>query len=86
RVERSEVFALARRDLIAAQEYCLAIQRAGGPDGVVAFNALSAALAWPTLERVERHGPGSKISRLEVSRIVARVTADIAAGRPVFGG
>jgi farnesyl-diphosphate farnesyltransferase len=85
-VERSEVFALARRDLVAAQEYCLTVQRAGGPDGVVAFTALSAALAGPTLDRVERRGPGSKISRLEVSRIVARVNSDIAAGRPVFGG
>lgn len=83
-VERAEIFALARRDLRAAQEYCLAVQRAGGPGGVVAFTAISAALAGPTLERVERDGPGSKISRLEVAGIVARVKAEIAAGRPVF--
>ncbi len=83
-IARSELFALARRDLLVAQEYSLAVQGAGGPDGVVAFTAVSAALAWPTLDRVERHGPGSKISRLEVSGIVSRITGDIAARRPVF--
>jgi farnesyl-diphosphate farnesyltransferase len=83
-VERAAVFALARRDLRAAREYCLALQRGGAPDGVVAFTAISAALAGPTLDRVERDGPGSKISRLEVAGIVGRVTAAIAAGRPVF--
>lgn len=83
-VDRAEVFQLARRDLQAAQEYCLAIQNSGGPDGVVAFTALTVALALPTLEGVERHGPGTKITRDDVGRIYDRVTGDVSAGRPVF--
>lgn len=83
-VDRAEVFRLARRDLEAAREYSLAIQQAGGPDGVVAFTALTVALASPTLEGVERRGPGTKISRTDVRRIYDRVTSDIGAGRPVF--
>lgn len=83
-LDRADVFRLARRDLEAAQEYSLAIQRAGGPDGIVAFTALTVALARPTLEGVERQGPGTKISRSDVYHIYDQLTADIASGRPVF--
>jgi len=70
---RSEVFALARRDLLTAGEYILALQRAGAPRGIVEFTALPAELAWATLERVEANGPGSKVSRLEVFAIRQRL-------------
>lgn len=83
-VERAEVFALARRDLQAAAEYCRAIQRAGGPDGIVAFTALPVELAWATLDRVERKGPGSKISRPEVFLLHQKMHRQIAKGRPVL--
>jgi farnesyl-diphosphate farnesyltransferase len=72
-VPRSEVFALARRDLNAAGEYILALQGAGAPRGIVEFCALPAELAWATLEKVEVHGPGSKVSRLEVFAIKQRL-------------
>jgi farnesyl-diphosphate farnesyltransferase len=39
-VARSEIFALARRDLLVAAEYTLALQRAGAPRGLVEFCAL----------------------------------------------
>jgi len=83
-VERGELFALARRDLEAAEEYCLALQRAGAPSGVVAFTSLTVGLAWPTLRKVEAHGPGSKISRARVHLVHQRIRRAIAAGRPVF--
>ncbi len=83
-VDRTEVFALARRDLEAAAEYCLAIQQAGGPNGIVAFTALPVELAWATLDRVERKGPGSKISRAEVFFLHRRMHKAIASGRPVL--
>ena len=70
-VSRSDVFELARTDLEAASEYTLALQNAGAESGLVAFNALPVRLAWATLDRVERHGPGAKISREEVWEIVA---------------
>jgi farnesyl-diphosphate farnesyltransferase len=80
--ERSEVFALARQDLQAAAEYTLAVQKADGPDGVVLFTGLPLELAWATLERVERDGPGAKLSRPEVFRINSRLKAAVKAGRP----
>lgn len=80
--ERSDVFALARRDLEAAAEYTLAVQKADGPEGVVLFTGLPLELAWATLDRVERDGPGAKLSRPEVFRIHTRLTSAVKAGRP----
>ncbi len=83
-IDRAEVFALARGDLEAAAEYSLAMQRAGGPDGVVAFTALPVQLARATLDRVERDGPGSKITRAEVYRIYAELDRALAEKRPAL--
>ena len=79
---RSEVFALARRDLETAREYTLALQGAGAPRGIVAFCALPAELAWATLAKVEKNGPGSKISRLEVFAIRERLDRALKRNRP----
>jgi farnesyl-diphosphate farnesyltransferase len=81
-VPRSEVFALARRDLQIAGEYTLALQKAGAPRGIVAFCALPAELAWATLEKVEARGPGAKISRLEVFTIRRRLDRALDRGEP----
>ena len=84
-VARSEVFALARRDLGVAREYTLALQSAGAPRGIVEFCALPAELAWATLEKVEARGPGAKISRLEVFAIKQRVDRALDRGEPAVG-
>lgn len=68
-----EVFALARRDLVAAGEYIGALERAGAPRGILEFTALPVELAWASLERIERNGPGSKVSRPEVTLLARRV-------------
>lgn len=83
RLDREEVFALARRDLALASEYVLALQRAGAERGIIAFNALPVLLAFATLEKVEREGPGSKVSRLQVARIVAQMGIALELGKPV---
>ncbi len=83
-VGRDEVFALARRDLEAAAEYVLALQQAGADSGLVAFNALPVLLAVATLETVERRGPGAKISRPAVYRIVRRMDRALERDRPVI--
>jgi farnesyl-diphosphate farnesyltransferase len=83
-VERSEIFALARSALEAAAEYCRAVQQAGGPDGIVAFTTLPVELAWATLDKVERDGPGGKITRDEVFALHERVMETLAEGRPVL--
>jgi len=81
-LDRKDVFELARRDLDSAAEYILAMQSAGAPRGLLAFTALPVELAWATLDKVEKRGPGSKISRFEVSSIVARLDRTLDRGKP----
>jgi farnesyl-diphosphate farnesyltransferase len=81
-VARADVFALARADLREASAYVLALQEAGAPRGVVGFTALPVELAWETLDRVEKHGPGSKVPRSRVARIVSRLNRDLDRNRP----
>ena len=69
----AEVFALARHDLGVAGEYIRALQSAQAPRGLIEFTALPVQLAWAALERVEKHGPGSKVSRPEVFLITQRL-------------
>jgi farnesyl-diphosphate farnesyltransferase len=83
-VDRQRVFELARADLDAAAEYCLTIQQAGGPVGILRFTALPVALAWATLDRLEERGPGAKLTRGEVFRIQRRMNRAIALDRPAL--
>lgn len=82
--DRDEVFALARHDLEIAAEYITALQEGGAPTGIVAFNALNVLLAFAAIDRVEKKGPGAKISRLEVFNILRRMDKDLDKGRPVM--
>jgi farnesyl-diphosphate farnesyltransferase len=72
-IDRSDVLALARRDLDGAADYVLALQRAGAERGLVAFNALPLHLAFATLDHIESSGPGSKLTRPEVFAILQRL-------------
>jgi len=83
-VGRSQIFALAQRDLEASAEYILALQQADTDRGLVAFNAINALLAFATLDKVETEGPGAKISRDDVFRIVASIERALDDGRPVI--
>jgi farnesyl-diphosphate farnesyltransferase len=67
---RAEVFALARRDLTTAAAYSSRLESARSNRGIVAFTALPVLLARATLDRVERLGPGAKISRDQVAGLV----------------
>jgi farnesyl-diphosphate farnesyltransferase len=78
----AEVFALARRDLGIAGEYIRALQEAGAPRGIVEFTALPVRLAWAALEKVEKSGPGTKVSRPEVFLIVQRLKRALDRGEP----
>ena len=69
-VGRRKIFALAREDLATAVEYTCLLQEAGGHRGIVEFCALPVRLALATLDRIETDGPGAKLSRDEVFRIV----------------
>jgi len=81
-VPRSEVFGLARRDLEAAARYIGALQSAGAPRGLVEFTALPVLLAQASLDRIEKHGPGSKISRPEVFLLTQKLKRSLDRNRP----
>ncbi|GMR13094.1 MAG: hypothetical protein BMS9Abin29_1293 [Gemmatimonadota bacterium] len=83
-LERSRVFDVARDDLRIAREYTGILQDAGAEPGLVAFNALPLAMAEATLDRVERDGPGAKITRLQVAAIIGKVDGSIRLGRRIF--
>jgi farnesyl-diphosphate farnesyltransferase len=72
-VPREEVFALARNDLATAAAYIQALQSAGAPRGLVEFTALPVLLARASLDRIETHGAGSKISRPQVYLLTQRL-------------
>ncbi len=80
---RDEAFALAHRGLDAAAEYTLALQQAGAPRGLVAFNALPLLLARATLDRVAQQGAGAKLTRDEVFALIASLNDALDEGRPV---
>jgi farnesyl-diphosphate farnesyltransferase len=79
-VPPGEVFVLARRDLVAAGEYIGALERARAPRGILEFTALPVELAWASLEKIERNGPGSKVTRPEVYLLARRVRHALDAG------
>jgi farnesyl-diphosphate farnesyltransferase len=66
----AQVLGLARDDLWSAGSYSLRLHQGGAPRGFVEFTVLPVLLAWAALERVEQHGPGSKITRDQVQSIV----------------
>jgi farnesyl-diphosphate farnesyltransferase len=73
RVPRAEIFALAREDGLAADRYIDALRRGGAPRGFVAFTSLCRSLAAASLDRVEKNGAGSKLSRPDVKSIFERI-------------
>ena len=81
-VDRGQILALARRDLETAAAYVRALQRNDAPRGIVAFTALPVLLARATLDRVEREGPGAKLTRPEVFALAAQLEAALDSGRP----
>jgi farnesyl-diphosphate farnesyltransferase len=75
-------FARAREDLVRAREYVLVLQEGQAPAGVVSFCASPVALAFATLDAVEKEGPGAKLSRVQVFHLHRRVLAAVKKGLP----
>lgn len=82
--DRDAVFAQAREDLANSIEYIRILERGGAPRGVVAFNAVQVLLAREALTKVEREGPGKKISRPRVFWLLKRMERDLDKGRSVI--
>ena len=83
-IDRSRVFALARRDLAVAAHYVGTLQLAGAPDGFVAFTGSPAVLAHAALDRIESTSPGAKLTRAEVGALMERMFENLAAGLPLL--
>jgi farnesyl-diphosphate farnesyltransferase len=83
-LSRSEILALARADLDAATEYVHTLQTAGAPRGVVGFTALPVLLARPSLDLVEKAGPGRSITRADVLALVGRLQRALDTGAPAL--
>jgi farnesyl-diphosphate farnesyltransferase len=83
-IDRSRVFALARRDLAVAAAYVRTLHRAGAPDGFVAFTGSPAILAHASLDRIESTAPGAKLTRAEVGALMERMFENLAAGLPLL--
>jgi farnesyl-diphosphate farnesyltransferase len=80
-VDRASIIALARRDLDHAASYVALLQRAGASDGLVAFTASPVILARASLDRVEALGPGAKLTRPEVARLIEQMFEAMGEGR-----
>ena len=78
------VFGIARGDLDRAAEYVSTLQRAGAPEGFVAFTASPAILARASLDRIEERGPGAKIGRDEVAALMERMFERLERGQAPF--
>jgi farnesyl-diphosphate farnesyltransferase len=81
-VALEDVFALARGDLGTAADYIHTLQSAGAARGLVEFTALPVLLARATLDRIEKHGPGSKVSRLDVFLLTQQLKRALDRGEP----
>lgn len=79
-VPRADIFALARKDLDEANVYVQALQRGGAPKGYLAFTGISLMLAYAALDRLEQQGPGAKVSRDDVARMVGVLQSELDAG------
>ena len=79
-VDRDDVLELARKDLDCASRYIDALQRGGAPRGYLGFTGISVMLARAALKVLEESGPGAKVSRLEVARLMGQLQATLASG------
>jgi farnesyl-diphosphate farnesyltransferase len=81
-IDISEIFSLARTDLLSAQTYIATLQYNGAHRGIVAFCALPVLLAWEALTAVERDGAGTKMKRERVLAIAQALEMRLSAGDP----
>src|SRR5581483_3440663 len=77
---RGKVLDLARKDLDCASKYIDALQRGGAPRGFLGFTGISVMLARAALRVLDENGPGAKVSRLEVARLMGQLQATLASG------
>jgi farnesyl-diphosphate farnesyltransferase len=82
-VPRSEVMALAKHDLDCASTYIGALQEGSAPRGFMAFTAISVMLARAALKALEEKGPGAKVPRDEVARLLGVLDTTLSSGASI---
>jgi farnesyl-diphosphate farnesyltransferase len=80
-VPRADIIALAREDLDRASTYVAALQEGQAPRGYLAFTALPVMLARAALKALEEQGPGAKVPRTEVARLMGVLDTTLASGQ-----
>jgi hypothetical protein len=75
--------ALAKDDLDRASTYVSALQAGGAPRGFLAFTALPVMLARAALRALEEKGPGAKVPRTEVARLMGVLDTTLETGAPL---
>lgn len=79
-VSRADIIALAGKDLDGASRYIDALQRGGAPSGYLGFTGISVMLARAALKALATGGPGTKVSRQEVARLLGELTSTLETG------
>lgn len=74
-IDRTRLIKLASKNLDIADGYIRTLQQYGASPGVVRFNALNLSLAYATIDAVQEHGPGAKVSRERVDEILSGIVA-----------
>lgn len=83
-LSQAEIVQMAQQGLKAGEEYTLALQAAGIPDGVIAICAGLIFIAQHILTHVAEHGPGTRLERTQLAVIDTHLKAAIAHERPFF--
>jgi farnesyl-diphosphate farnesyltransferase len=79
-VSRTDIIELAGKDLDGASRYIDALQRGGAPSGYLGFTGISVMLARAALKALATGGPGTKVSRQEVARLLGELTSTLETG------
>jgi farnesyl-diphosphate farnesyltransferase len=75
-VDLAAIYAIAHSGLQSGAEYIISLQDNGAPKGFVTFLIVPLFLGWATLDLVERHRSGAKVSREFVAAVMQSVHAD----------
>jgi farnesyl-diphosphate farnesyltransferase len=81
--DRIALMSLARDDLLTAVLYIRLLEQHGAEPGTVAFNALNLALAFETLGLIASRGPGAKLGRDRVNRVVSELRGRVERGEAI---
>ncbi len=75
-LDRPKLIELAQDNLSRALEYVRVLHEGTCHPGIVQFNALNLALAFASIDAIQEHGAGAKLSRADVNMILNHIKSD----------